>query len=102
MLAAFVIVFGFVTAGFVASASAIYQNSDGTIQLSMETPFAALKAFLLCMFVGPYVIAKNGLILWADQRIGFSIFGFCLVVAVIWSFCIGVVSVQALVGLGMI
>lgn len=102
MLAAFVIVFGFVTAGLIASVSAIYQNSDGSIQLSMETPFDAIKAFLLCMFVGPYVIAKNGLILWVGQKIGFSIFGFCLIVAVIWSFCIGVVSVQTLVGLGLI
>ena len=102
MLAAFVIVFGFVTAGIIASASALYQNSDGSIQLSLETPMGMTKSFLLCMFVGPYVIAKNGLFLWGEQKIGLHIFSMCLLVAVIWSFCIGVVTIQMLVGLGLV
>ncbi len=102
MLAAFVIVFGFVTAGLIATASAIYQSSEGSIELSMETPFGAAKGFLLCMFVGPYVIAKNGLFLWGEQKIGFSLFGICLLVATIWSFYIGIIAIQVLVGLGLL
>lgn len=102
MLAAFVIVFGFVTAGFIAALSSIYQNSDGSIELSMNTPFGAAKGFLLCMFVGPYIIAKNGLFLWAEEKIDLSLLGICLLIAVVWSFCVGIVSIQTLVGLGFI
>jgi len=102
MLAVFVIVFGFVTAGFIATASAIYQNSDGGIELSMDTPVKAAKAFLLCMFVGPYVMAKNGLFLWAEEKIGLSLLCTCLAIALLWSFCLGIVSIQTLVGLGIL
>ena len=102
MLAVFVIVFGFVTAGLIASASAIYQNTEGSIELSMDTPYEAAKGFLLCMFVGPYVIAKNGLFLWGKQKIGFLLLGVCLFIATMWSFCIGIVSIQTLVGLGLL
>lgn len=102
MLAAFVIVFGFVTAGIIASVSAIYQNSEGSLTISMETPFETAKAFVLFMFVGPYVIAKNGLFLWIEQKVGFTIFGMCMAIATVWSFCIGVVAIQTLVGLGII
>jgi len=102
MLAAFVVVFGFVTAGFIAAASAIYQNSDGSIQLSMDTPFQAITAFVLCMFVGPYVIAKNGLFLWSEEKLSFSLLGLCMIVSLAWSFCIGIVSIQTLVGLGIV
>ncbi len=102
MIAAFVIVFGFVTAGFIATASAIYQNADGSVQLSMGTPVKTAKAFLLCMFVGPYVLAKNGLFLWAEEKISFSLMGVCFLIAVVWSFCIGIVSIQTLVGLGIL
>lgn len=102
MLAAFVVVFGFVTAGFIAAASAVYQNSDGSIQLSMDTPVQAVTGFILCMFVGPYVIAKNGLFLWAEERISFSLLGVCLIISLAWSFCIGIVSIQTLVGLGVL
>ena len=102
MLAAFVLVFGFVTAGFIATASSIYQNSDGSIQLSMDTPFRALTGFVLCMFVGPYVIAKNGLFLWSEEKLSFSLLGLCLIISMAWSFCIGIVSIQTLVGLGLI
>lgn len=102
MLAAFVVVFGFVTAGFIATASAIYQNSDGSIQLSMETPVQAVTGFLLCMFVGPYVILKNGLFLWSEEKLSFSLLGLCLIISLAWSFCIGIVSIQTLVGLGLV
>lgn len=102
MLAAFVVVFGFVTAGFIAAASAIYQNSDGSIQLSIDTPFQSITAFVLCMFVGPYVIAKNSLFLWSEEKLSFSLLSLCLVVSLAWSFCIGIVSIQTLVGLGIV
>lgn len=101
MLAVFVVVFGFVTAGFVATASAIYQNSDGSIQFSMNTPVQAITGFVICMFVGPYVIAKNSLFLWAEEKLSFSLLGLCLLVSLAWSFCIGIVSIQTLVGLGL-
>ena len=102
MLAAFVIVFGFVTAGIVASASAIYQNSDGSIQVSMETPFQAVRGFILFMFVGPYVIAKNGFLLWSEEKITFSLLCICLLIATVWSFCVGIISIQTLVGVGLL
>jgi len=102
MLAVFVIVLGFVTAAFIATVSAAYQQNDGSLVLSMETPLDAAKGFVLCMFVGPYVIAKNGLYLWVNGKIGFPIFSACILIAGIWSFCLGVVSTQTLVGLGII
>ncbi len=102
MLAAFVIVFGFVTAGFIATASSIYQSSDGSIELSMSSPLKAIKGFLLCMFVGPYLIMKNTAGLWLEERISGMTFSLCLMISTVWSFCIGVVSIQALVGLGLL
>lgn len=101
MLAVFVIVLGFVTAAIIATASAAYQNSDGSIDLFMDTPAGLIKGFLLCMFVGPYVIAKNGLTLFIQDKIGFSIFGLCIVIAAVWSFCLGIISIQTLIGIGL-
>lgn len=100
-MAVFVIIFGFVTAALIASASAAYQRNDGSLVFSTETTVDTAKAFLLCMFVGPYLIAKNSLLLWVDSKLSFYGLLGCLLVAMIWSFCLGIVSVQALVGLGI-
>lgn len=102
MLAVFVIVLGFVTAAVIATASAAYQNSDGSIELSMGTTMGLIKGFLLCMFVGPYIITKNSMILFVQNKIGFAIFGICILIAVAWSFCLGIVSIQTLVGIGLV
>lgn len=101
MLAVFVIVLGFVTAGFIATASSIFQNSNGTIEVSTDTPLNMAKGFLLCMFVGPYILAKNSALLWVENRIKLPTFGFCIIVVCIWSFCLGIVAVQTLVSLGV-
>jgi hypothetical protein len=102
MLAAFVIVFGFVTAGFIATVSSIYQNSNGDIILSLDTPLSAIKGFLLCMFVGPYILAKNTAMLWLGQKISGLSFIACLFVSILWSFCIGIVAIQSLIGFGLL
>lgn len=102
MLAIFVIVMGFVTAAVIATASAIFQNSDGSLNLSLDTPLEAVKGFVLCMFAGPYILAKNSALMWVSNRIELGTFSFCVLISCLWSFCLGIVTIQLFTGLGIL
>lgn len=93
---AFVLAIGFATSGLM---SAIHINAIGSpaeFRLWLTNPLAVAYSFFVCMVAGPYIIATKSLSYWREGYLPNSVFGICLMLAVAWSFCSGILIAEGL------
>ena len=101
-LAGFVIALGFATAGLVCSLDQLMRGRSAMLVPSTATYTGIAGAFLFCMFSGPYIVLERGLAHWRNGTAPASLFTLCLAISLLWSFCLGVLVAQFLIGIGVL
>ncbi len=99
-LSLFAAAIGFAFSGVVAAAWQIFTGGDA-IRLRRDDsrwPFPAvlLAVLLVCAFGGPYLVAMRLARSWRDGVLGVAGLGSVIVACALWSFCSGVLLMQAL------
>lgn len=103
----FVLASGFVTAGLLNALHCSLQNNeeedtDELLVLHFDSPANVAWAVVMCIFAGPYLVAKNGLHFWRINVLPFSALVLCAIISMIWSFCSGVFIVESALALGIV
>lgn len=101
-LAAFVIALGFVTAGLVYTADYLFKGRIPAIVPHQPGVFGLASAFVFCMFSGPYIVLERGYWFWKSGSLSHALMATCLLISLLWSFCLGVFVAQILIGLGLL
>ena len=102
VVACFVIALGFVTAGLIYSANTAVRRGPLEISIAGYGIASLMGSFLLCMVTGPYVVFERGVSFWREGAIPTTLLTACVVISLLWSFCLGVFVAQMLIGLGVI
>ena len=100
VLSLFAAAIGFSFSGVVAAAWQIFSGADG-IKLRRENrrrPLAAVFVAMLfvCAFGGPYLVVTRLARGWRDGIFGIAGIGAVIVACALWSFCSGVLLMEAL------
>lgn len=102
----FVLAAGFVTAGLLNALHRVVQETEGededSLFLYFDSPGAALWSLMVCVFAGPYLVLTMGYRFWRLEILPAPAMALCGMVALIWSFCSGVVILEAGIVLGLI
>jgi hypothetical protein len=106
-IVAFVLAFGFVTAGLLNALHCSFQKFDeeeerDLLVLHFDSPANIAWAVVMCVFAGPYLVAKNGLHFWKIDVLPLSALMLCGFISLIWSFCSGVFIVESALALGIV
>ena len=99
---ALIVGFGFVTAAVVHNADQAIRGKTQGFAISFYSFRQFLFGFIFCMFVGPYVVLERGVTFWRYGGISSPVFAFCFLVALLWSFCSGILVTQVLMISGIL
>jgi hypothetical protein len=101
MLFIFVVVTGFVTAAIMTNLVSVLVGGKGNVSLSFSSVVTTLFSMLLLMVCGPYLVAGNGIaILRTPGDRPSTLMTMCFCMSLVWSFCLGLLTVQALLLMG--
>jgi len=102
----YVLAVGFVLAGLLNAVHvAIMPNGEdenGHFLLYFDTPLATIWSIIICIFAGPYLVAKNGLRFWTKGLLPNTALVMCGIVTLVWSFCSGIIIVETAISLGIL
>jgi hypothetical protein len=98
----FVAACGFAASGLLSSAHRVLSEVELGFRLDLKGPATILWSVFLCMFAGPYILVNLALPFWRAGRIPASGLAAVAAIAVVWSFCAGVLVVQLIAILGLV
>lgn len=97
----FLVAFGFVVAAIIFSirqwVSAIRGDESGTFWLRVT-----VWNVIYCMFAGPYMLVSRISHVYENRELGLTLVASGLLLAILWSFCSGILVVQALAAAGIV
>lgn len=100
--ALFVLLMGFAGSGMVYCVHRALTGDSHEFRLSFDSPFQIVWSVLIFMFAGPHFVVTHAFRFWTRNLLPNVIFSFCCLLATFWSFCSGILIVQALYGLGLV
>ena len=97
----FLVAFGFVVAAIIFTIrqwiSGLHGDESGKFWLQVT-----VWNVVYCMFAGPYMLVSRLLKVHRSREIGITLVASGLLLAVLWSFCSGILVVQALAAAGIV
>lgn len=72
------------------------EGDDGRLVLHFDTPGAILWSIIICCFAGPWLLVSKGLHFWRRDILPPAGAALCVVLALLWSFCSGIVVIEML------
>jgi hypothetical protein len=99
---AFAVACGFTAAGLVTALYQATHASNAGFRALFGSPSQTLWSLALCTFAGPWIMLSAALHVWRGGRLPVAWVGVAAALSAAWSFCSGVVIVQAMLLAGML